>query len=115
MAAILAATKEGQDMAFNDKVLLLADARKLGRRQAEIDIDDAMALCAGEVVVVFAAIAHAIVMGAIRELDAGKQAPAHQHFNGAVDRGAAYARLVLAEFLPQIFNGEVCAAAFEVD
>jgi hypothetical protein len=102
-------------MSFNDKVLLLPNARKLSGRQAEVDIDNAMALRAGKVVVVFAAITHAIVMGAIRKLDAGKQSPAHQLFNGAVDCRAAYTRLLLAEFLPQIFNGEICAAAFKID
>ena len=83
-------------MSFNDKVLLLPDARKLSIGQAEIDIDDAMALRAGEVVVVFVPVAYAVVMGAIRELDAGEQSPVHQLFNRAIDRGAAYARLVLA-------------------
>lgn len=100
-------------MSFNNKVLLLPNARELSSREAEIDIDNAMALRASEVVVVFAPTTHAIVMGAIGELDAGEQSPGHQFFNRAVDRRAAYTWLVLAEFLPEVLNGEIRAATFE--
>ena len=102
-------------MSFNDKVLLLPNGRELSSRQAEIDIDNAMALRAGEVVVVFVPTTHTIVMAAIRKIDAGEQSPAHQFFDRPVDRRAAYARLDLAEFLPEVLNGEICAAAFEID
>ena len=102
-------------MSFNDKVLLLPDAGKLSGRQAEVDIDNAMAPRAGEVVVVLASTTDAIVMSAIGKFDAGEQSHARQFFDRAVHGGAAYARLDLAEFLPQILNGEVCAAAFEID
>lgn len=102
-------------MSFNDKVFLLPNARELRSRQAEINIDNAMALRAGEVVVVFVPTTHTIVMGAIRKLDAGEQSSSHQFFDCAVDRRAAYTWLVQAEFLPEILNSEICAAAFEVN
>lgn len=102
-------------MSFNYKVLLLPNARKLSSRQAEIDIDNPMALRAGKVVVVFVPTAHTIVMGTIRKLDAGEQAHSHQFFDRPVDRRAAYTRLILAKFLPEVLNGEICAAAFQFD
>ena len=102
-------------MTFNDEVLLLPNDRKLSSRQAEIDIDNTMALCASQVVVMFVSATHSIVMSAIRKLYACKQSHAHQFFDRAVDRRAAYARLVLAEVLPEIFNSEICAAAFEIN
>ncbi len=115
LTAVSTAAKEGECVSFNDKVLLLPNSRKLSSRQAEIDIDNAVALRASEVMVVFAPATYAIVMGAIGKLDAGEQSPVHQFFDCAVDRRAAYAWLGLAEFLPEIFNGEIRAAAFEID
>ena len=100
-------------MSFNHKVLLLPNTRKLSSRQAEIDIDNPMALRACEMVMVFAPTAHTIVMGTIRKLDAGEQSHSHQFFDRAVDRRAANTRLILAKFLPEVLNGEICAAAFQ--
>ena len=115
LTAVSAAAKEGQCVSFNDKVLLLPNGCKLSSRQAEIDIDNAMALCASKMVVVFVPATYTIVVGTIGKLDAGKQSPVHQFFDRAVNRRAAYAWLGLAEFLPEVFNGEVCTAAFEID
>lgn len=100
-------------MSFNHKVLLLPNTRKLSSRQAEIDIDNPMALRAGKVVMVFVPTAHTIVMGTIRKLDAGEQSHRHQFFDRAVNRRATNAWLILAKFLPEVFNGEICAAAFQ--
>jgi hypothetical protein len=103
-------------MPFNDKVLLLPNVRELSSRQTEIDIDNAMALCASEVVVVvLAPTTHTIVMGPIRKLDASEQSPVHQFFDRPVDRRPAYAWLDLAELLPEVFHCESRAAAFEID
>ena len=102
-------------MPFNHKVLLIANGHELSSGQTEIDIDNAMALCAGEVVVMLASTAHAIVMGAVRKLDAGEQSPAHQCFDRTVDCRPAYTWLGLAELLPEIFHAKRRAAAFEID
>ena len=102
-------------MPFNDKVLLIANGRELGSGQTEIDIDNAMALCASEVVVVVASSADAVVMSPIRKLDAGKQSPIHKLFDCTVDRGSADAWLSLPELLPEFLNGEIRAEAFQLD
>lgn len=73
-------------MPFNDKVLLLPNGCELIRGETEIDIDNAMALRAGEVVVMLASSTNAVVMRPIRKLDAGKQPPVHQLFDRTVDR-----------------------------
>jgi hypothetical protein len=102
-------------VSFNDKVLLLPNDCKLSSRQAKVDIDNAMALRASEMVVVFVPTTYTIVMGAIGKLDAGEQSHIYQLFDRTVDRRAAYAWLGLAEFLPEILDGEIYAATFEVD
>lgn len=102
-------------MSFNDKVLLLPNDCKLTSGQAEIDIDNAMALRASEVVVVFVPATDTIVMSAIGKLDAGKQSHVHQFFDRTINRCAANAWLGLAKFLPEVFNSEVSTTAFEVD
>ena len=102
-------------MPLNDKILLLPNDRQLSSRQAEIDIDNAMALRASEVVVVVVSTADTVVMGAIGKLNAGEQAPAHQFFDRAVDRRAANTWFDLAKFLPEILNGEIFTAAFEIN
>ena len=102
-------------MPFNDKVLLIANGRELSSRQTEIDIDNAMTLCASEVVVVLASSADAVVVGPIRKLNAGEQSSRHQLFDRTVDRGSADAWLSLPELLPEFLNGEIRAEAFQLD
>jgi hypothetical protein len=113
--AVSTAAKEGQCMPFNDEVLLIANGRELSSGQAEIDIDNAMALCAGEVVVMVASSADAVVMGSIRKLNAGEQSSRHQLFDRTIDRRSANARLDLTELLPEFLNGEIRAEAFQLD
>ena len=102
-------------MPFHDKVLLFANGRELSSGQTEIDIDDAVALRAGEVVVVVVSSADAVVVGPIRKLNAGKQSFRHQLFDRTVHRSSADAWLDLADLLPEFLNGEIRAAAFQLD
>ena len=76
-------------MPLNDKVLLLPNGRELSSGQTEIDIDNAMTLCASEVVVVLVSTADAVVMGPIGKLNASEQSPRHQLFDRTVDRRSA--------------------------
>jgi hypothetical protein len=116
MTAVSTAAKKGQCMAFDHKVLLLPNRRELGGRKAEIDIDHAMALCAGKVmVVVLAPATHSIVMGPIRKFNAVKQSLAHQFFDRTIDGCAADAWLDLAQLLPQFFHSESGAMTFKLD
>ena len=59
-------------MPFNHKVCLFPYGRELISGKTKIDIDDAVALCAGEMVVVLVSTAHTIVMCPICELNAGE-------------------------------------------
>ena len=102
-------------MPLNHKVLLLPNSRELSSRQTEIDIDNAMALCACEVVVVVASSADAVVVGSIRKLNAGEQSSRHQLFDRTVDRGSSDTWLSLPELLPEFLNGEIRAEAFQLD
>ena len=77
-------------MPLNDKVRLIPNSRELISGKTDIDIDDAMAVRAGEVVVVLASFADTIVMCAIRKLNAGEQSPIYQLFDRTIDRGSAY-------------------------
>ena len=83
-------------MPLNDKVLLLPNGCELIRGETEIDIDNAMALRAGEVVVMLASSTDAVVMRPISKLDADEQFPLHQLFDRSVDRGSTYPWLGLA-------------------
>ena len=83
-------------MPLNDKVLLLPNGRELISRETDIDIDDAMALRAGEVVVVLASTTDTVVMGPIRKINPGEQSHIHQLFDRTVDRGPAYTWLGLS-------------------
>ncbi len=83
-------------MPLNDKVCLLPNGRELICGETDVDIDDAVALRAGEVVVVLVSIADTVVMGAVRKLDTGEQPPIHQLFDRTVDRGSAYSWLGLS-------------------
>ena len=77
-------------MPLNDKVRLLPNCRELICGETDVDIDDEVALRAGEVVVVLASCADTIVMCAIRKLNPGEQSPIYQLFDRTIDRGSAY-------------------------
>lgn len=81
-------------MTFNVKVCLVADSLELVDRQADIDLYDAVALCAGEVMVMRAT-TDAIVMRAVRKLNTIQQSHVHQHLNRTIDSGTSHAWLVL--------------------
>jgi len=102
-------------MPLDDKVRLIPNGHKLICGEADIDIDDAVALRAGEMVVVLVSTTHTIVMGAISELNAGEQSHVHQFFDRTIHRCPTYAWLDLAELLPEIFHREICAEAGEFD
>jgi hypothetical protein len=71
-------------MPLNDKVRLFPNSRELICRETDIDIDDAAALPAGEMVMEVASTADTVVMRTIRKLDAGEQPFIHQLFDHAV-------------------------------
>jgi hypothetical protein len=98
-------------MPLYHKVLLIPNDRELSSGQTKIDIDNTVALRAGEMVVVFVSTTNTIVMCSISELNAGQQSHVHQFFDRAIHRRPAYARLHLAELLPEIFHSEICAEA----
>ena len=83
-------------MPFNDKVRLIPNSRELVCGEADIDIYDAMALGAGQMVVVFASTTDTVVMRPICELDPVEQSHIHQLFHRAIDRGSAYPWLSLS-------------------
>ena len=83
-------------MPLDDKVRLVPNGRELISGETDIDIDDAMALRAGEVVVVLASITDKVVMCPIRKLNPGEQSHIHQLFDRTVDRGPTYTWLGLS-------------------
>ena len=87
-------------MALNDKVRLIPNGHKLICGEADIDIDDVMALRAGEMVMVLVSTTYTIVMGSIRELNAGEQSHVHQFFNRSIHRRPPYAWLICPHGLP---------------
>lgn len=97
-------------MAFDHKISLVADGTELFDRQADIDLNDAVAACTGEVMVVSIA-ADAIVMATISEFHPIEQSCIHQLFNRAVDGSPAQRWFALANLLPQIINRKICPTA----
>ena len=87
-------------MPLNDKVRLIANGHKLICGEADIDIDDVMALRASEMVMVLVSTTYTIVMGSIRELNAGEQSHVHQFFDCTIHRRPAYAWLICPHGLP---------------
>jgi hypothetical protein len=75
---------------------LLPNGHELICGEADIDIDDVMALRAGQMVVVFASAADTVVMRPICKLDPGEQLFIHQLFDRTVDCGSAYPWLGLS-------------------
>jgi hypothetical protein len=59
-------------MPLNEEVRLLPDGCELIRGETEVDIDDAVTLRAGKVVVMLAPTADTVVMRPIRKLDTGQ-------------------------------------------
>jgi hypothetical protein len=102
-------------MPLNDKVCLVPNGHKLISGETDIDIDDAMALGAGQMVVVLAAATDTVVMGPVGKLDPGEQSHIHQLFHPTVDRGSAYPWLGLPEFLPEVLHSEIRTEAFKLD
>ena len=78
-------------MPLNHKVRLVPNGHELISGETNIDIDDAVALRAGEMVVVLVSTTHTIVMGPISELNAGEQSHVHQFFDRTIHRRPAYA------------------------
>ena len=96
-------------MPLNHKVRLVPNGRELISGETNIDIDDTMALRAGEMVVMLVSTAYTIVMGPISKLNAGEQSHVHQFFDRTIHCRPAYSWLGLAKLLPEILNREICA------
>jgi hypothetical protein len=96
-------------VSFNIKVRLVTNGGQLIDGQTDIDLYDAMALRAGQVMMM-AVTADAVVVRAISKLDAVQQAHIDQHLYRAVHGCPAQARLYLAQLLPEIVNREIGSA-----
>ncbi len=81
-------------MPLNGKVGLAPDSHKLVGGQADINLNHAVAVRAGQVVMVVVG-ADAVMMRTIGELDTIQQARIDQHLHRTIDGGAAQARLLL--------------------
>ena len=103
-----AAPKKGYGVSLDSEIGLPANRGKLIDGQANIHLDHHVTLRAGQMMVMGAP-AHPVVMRAIGELNAIKQAQAKKHLNRAVDCRATQARFRLAQHLPQIINREICS------
>ena len=77
-------------MPLNDKVRLVSNDHELIGGQADIDVDDAMTLRAGKMVVMLAFTTDTVVMCSIRKLDPSEESHIRQLFHRTVDRGSAY-------------------------
>jgi hypothetical protein len=93
-------------MSFDRKMGLLADRGHVLRRQTEIDFNNPMTLCTGQMMVVCTS-TDTIVMSSIGEFDTVEQARLNEHFNRAVDRGSSQMGLALAQVVPEIVNGKI--------
>src|SRR5437763_3851627 len=87
---VFTTTKKCERMPFDDKVRLIPNRRKLISGETDIDIDDAMALRAGEVVVVIASSADTIVMSTIRKINPCEQYHIQQLIDRKIDRVSTY-------------------------
>lgn len=96
-------------MSFDGKICLVADGRKLIFWQADVHLFDAVAVRAGEMMMV-AISTDAIVVRAVGELNAIQQTHADQLLDSAVDRGAPQTWLLCSHVLPQIINREIGTA-----
>jgi hypothetical protein len=93
-------------MSLNGKVGLSPDSHKLVGGQAHIDLNDAMAVRAGQVMMVMVW-TDAVMMRTVGELNTIQQAGIDQHLHRTIDGGAAQARLLLTQCLPEIVNREI--------
>ena len=83
-------------MPLDDKVRLVPNGRKLISGETDIDIDDAVALSAGEMVMMLASTADTVVMCPICKVNPGEQSHIHELFDRTVDRGPTYPWLGLS-------------------
>lgn len=96
-------------MALDSEICLLANSCKLIDGEADADFYDAMALCAGEMMMM-AASADAVVVRPIGKFDAVQQTQSDQFLHSTVDRCSSQTRLVLSHCLPEIINREIDSA-----
>jgi len=102
-------------MALDGEIRLFAEFGELLGRNADIDIDHAMANGAGQVMMVLISSADAIAVRAIGELDAIEQTRVDQHLNGTIDGSAPQAWFALAQLLPEIIHRKVAATLSQFD
>jgi hypothetical protein len=105
-AAVGTAAKDAEGMPFDGKIGLVLKRGQLLPGKADIYFDHAMAICAGQVMMMIAA-ADPIMARPVSKLDAVEQARAEKHFDRAVDSCAPKARLNLAQLLPQSIGREI--------
>jgi hypothetical protein len=93
-AAVLAAAKEGERVSFDLKVCLITDGSELVNREADIYIYDAVALCAGQMMVMTIA-TNTVVVRSVGKLDAIQYTHTDELFHRTKNRCPSQARLYL--------------------
>jgi len=101
-------------MAFNGKIVLISDGSQLFHRQTQVDINDFMTLRTGQMMMV-SPITDAVMMRAIRELNALQQPYLRQFLHRAKHCRATNVCVVLAQRLPQIIRREINATSSELN
>ncbi len=107
-AAVRAAAEELKPVPLQGEVRAALDGGERFRREAHIDLHDAVALGAGQMVVVRTA-AGAEPVPPVGEAYTVEHAVLHQHLNGAEDGGAAELSVALQQILPELVRREVLA------
>ncbi len=106
MSALFAKTEKRYGVVSDLEAFLPADCRDHGGLQAEVQLNDAMALGAGKVMMVMVAFAKAERMGAVRELYPVQHFHPHKLVDGAVDGGSSNARVRAMQLLQQLIRRE---------
>ena len=105
--------EERNRMTLNREICSGAERGKLLGRNADIDINHAVTTGAGQVMVVLVATTDTVTVRAIGKLNAIQQASVDQHFNRAIYRSTAQARLGLAQILPEVVHRKISPATRE--
>jgi hypothetical protein len=113
-AAGRAQPEERYRMPFNREICPGTERGKLLGRNTDIDINHAMTAGTGQMMMVLVATTDTITVRTISKLNAIKQASVDQHFNRAIHRSTAQARLSLAQILPEVVHRKISPATREL-
>jgi len=102
-------------MVVDLEVLPLPDGRNHLRFQAEIQLDDPVALRAGEVMVVMIALTQAERMRTVGELDPIEHLHLHELVDGPIDRCSPDMRVCVPQRLQELVGGKCRAGVPQAD